>query len=277
GDAETAAAKPYSLACAVCFWDSRAIGWAFEKPTGISAQIERLRGRGSRAEYAGLLEHWRAVQRAAALKAQAPAGYVAGEYDDTDHVQVTQRMAVENADFAASTAEQAEPQRVRLHMKLARRCRQCHHILIKPESKAQLTRFKIQLVAMHFLPRILVAHAPGLRAGTTAPVVLRFANPLYTDMHVQVACHADSAVAMVGIMKQQFTLPPFTELWEYDDDDDEAGPMRSELLASAQDGVVEKHGNRIAILVKVAAVEKTDCLVLPLLVTCSHVDDMDQV
>ncbi|KAJ1937527.1 hypothetical protein FBU59_004722 [Linderina macrospora] len=169
------------------------------------------------------------------------------------------------------------------------RCRQCHHILIKPESKAQMTRFKIQLVAMHFLPRITVPMSLGvkspaswspLRAGTTAPVVLRFANPLYTDMHVEVECHADSEDALVGIIAHRFSLPPFTELWEYEDDEDDvvegrgAAQMAGEGVS--QGGIVEKHGNRIAILVKVAAVRKTDNLVLPFLVTCKHVDDMEQ-
>jgi hypothetical protein len=40
------------------------------------------------------------------------------------------------------------PQRIHLAIKRSKRCRNCRHILIKPEQKAQATRFKIKLVAM---------------------------------------------------------------------------------------------------------------------------------
>lgn len=40
------------------------------------------------------------------------------------------------------------PQRIHLSIKRSKRCRTCRHILIRPEQKAQITRFKIKLVAM---------------------------------------------------------------------------------------------------------------------------------
>nr|CAG8442245.1 14822_t:CDS:2 [Entrophospora candida] len=43
--------------------------------------------------------------------------------------------------------ERLQPQRIHLRTKRIKRCRQCRHILIKPEQKAQATRFKIKLVA----------------------------------------------------------------------------------------------------------------------------------
>ncbi|KAJ2758661.1 hypothetical protein H4S06_002601, partial [Coemansia sp. BCRC 34490] len=33
----------FVLSCSVCLWNSAEIGWTFEKATGISAQIERMR------------------------------------------------------------------------------------------------------------------------------------------------------------------------------------------------------------------------------------------
>lgn len=41
-----------------------------------------------------------------------------------------------------------QPQRIHLRTKRVKRCRSCRHILIKPEQKAQSTKFKIKLVAL---------------------------------------------------------------------------------------------------------------------------------
>ncbi|KAJ2162369.1 hypothetical protein GGF46_000733 [Coemansia sp. RSA 552] len=314
----------FTLACSVCCWDSREIGWEFEKATGISAQIERIKASdASSKEYASLLDYWRSVQRASSAAASsggldrhgsfkyrlAAAGisenaskvdslppYTAASYASTDHERVAELMAVEDADALPDlgTVSRQEPQRVRLHMKLSRRCRECHHILIKPESKAQATRFKIQLMAANFLPTItlptsLVAprsrrpaaapeHLPvgPLVVGSDTSLVLRFTNPLYTEMDVTVVAGTTDC-AHVNVLTPRFTLPPFTELWEYDDDDDDyedAAQVGSGRTPDAGEGIVHRQGNRVAIKLGLTPHTQTHQLTIPLHVKCTHLDDM---
>ncbi|KAI8324760.1 dynactin p62 [Martensiomyces pterosporus] len=332
GEDGSGGGKPFSLACSVCFWDSRIIGWAFEKATGISGQIEKMRANEDAVkEYGNLLGHWRAVQRVSmaagasstsaigtaglgSLKhrltttaagisgtsqANAVPAYQPVSYVSTDHTQVSDLMATTDADTVSFNGgmDAMEPKRVRLHMKIARRCRKCHHILIKPESKAQATRFKIQLVAAHFLPTItlptglsprLPLPRPPFRAGTTVPVLLRLSNPLYTEMQVTLSCHAQASDADVEVLASKFALAPFTELWEYDDDDDNddnnngdngvhAAGSGSSQQADGDDqrGIVDRHGNRVAVQLSITPKAPTENLTVPFHVTCTHVDDMD--
>ncbi|KAJ2083495.1 hypothetical protein H4R24_000768 [Coemansia sp. RSA 988] len=312
----------FLLSCSVCFWDSRAIDWVFEKATGISAQVERLKAaEASSKEYANLLDYWRSVQRAAThrptarLSAAASSAafkhrltgsnavstvddvppYKAACYANDDHTRVAQQMAIDDARSLPFSADRqnrsGEPQRVRLHMKLSRRCRVCHHILIKPESKAQATRFKIQLMAANFLPSVTVPTALAspryrgplldpipafpLRVGSTVPCVIRLANPLYTEMDVTVAAASDDDVA-VDVLAPQLTLPPFAELWEYDEEDDEDNSAAGGTSDSRR-GIVHRHGNRVAIRLDLTPHVQVDCLTIPLHITCSHVDDMPDI
>ncbi|KAJ2849973.1 hypothetical protein IWW36_002236 [Coemansia brasiliensis] len=202
-------------------------------------------------------------------------------------------MAISDANYVppAGTSHNPEPQRIRLHMKLSRRCRICHHILIKPESKAQATRFKIQLMAANFLPTVTLPralphgrgammtplNADALRVGVTVPVVLRFTNPLYTEVEVSVVA-GRMRNALVEILEPQFTLPPFADLWELDDDDyDFISAPGTPSSETARRGIVHRQGNRIAIQIQVTPQAPTSCLSIPLLVKCSHMDEMADI
>jgi dynactin-4 len=55
-----------------------------------------------------------------------------------------------------------KPTRVPLRSKKSKRCPKCTHILIKPELKAQSTKWKIKLVAGNYLPGVEVGHADPL-------------------------------------------------------------------------------------------------------------------
>ncbi|KAJ1677101.1 hypothetical protein EV182_006872, partial [Spiromyces aspiralis] len=61
---EDSATKPFYLACTVCYWDSREIGWTFERAMGLSAQIEGVKKEDAmEREFARLVEHFSEVQR----------------------------------------------------------------------------------------------------------------------------------------------------------------------------------------------------------------------
>ncbi|KAJ2821880.1 hypothetical protein GGI24_004091, partial [Coemansia furcata] len=303
--------RPFSLSCTVCCWNSREIGWEFEKATGISAQIERLRSAEvAPREYSALLDYWRTVQRVSSGSAGVVGSFkqrlavpsAVPEYrgvagggggSEADQARVAEAMGLENADSVSYSGDvrRREPQRIRLHMKLARRCGSCHHILIKPMAKAQDTQFKIQLMAGNFLPAITLPRRVSLRharqqqqqqalegpfaVGRAQAVVVRFANPLYTEMRVAVSAAAAACASSdvrVDVASGQFTLPPFTELWEYDDDEDEDDDDDGGE-SDQRGGIVDRHGNRVAIQLSVTPLVAARNLVVPLFVTCSHVDD----
>lgn len=108
--------------------------------------------------------------------------------------------------------DQIHPQRIHLCIKRSKRCRTCRHILIKPEQKAQATRFKIKLVAMNYIPTVTITkispttahpqqqqqqqlqqsqhqqqHSLGLKIGVATQFALKFTNPLYEEVSVTLA------------------------------------------------------------------------------------------
>ncbi|ORZ17144.1 dynactin p62 family-domain-containing protein [Absidia repens] len=103
---------------------------------------------------------------------------------------------------------QIHPQRIHLCIKRSKRCRTCRHILIKPEQKAQATRFKIKLVAMNYIPTITIAkisasttipstssqqqhqqqqQSLSLNVGVPTQFALKFINPNYEELSVTLA------------------------------------------------------------------------------------------
>ncbi|KAJ2346115.1 hypothetical protein GGH91_002315, partial [Coemansia sp. RSA 2671] len=144
--------------------------------------------------------------------------------------------------------------------------------------------FKIQLMAANFLPTITLPSRVSLKypqqllegpfaVGRMVPVALRFANPLYTEMKVDVASHLSGDVR-VDVAARQFTLPPFTELWEYDEDEDDDSSSDYNASSDQRGGIVDRHGNRVAIQLSVTPLVPAPNLVIPLHITCSHIDDL---
>ncbi|KAI9015173.1 dynactin p62 family-domain-containing protein [Gaertneriomyces semiglobifer] len=151
------------------------------------------------------------------------------------------------------------PQRIKLRTKRARRCRRCEHILVKPEQKAQSTRFKIKLMAAHFIPTITISSVSPMAAERTCQVILTFTNPTDTLMDVSLATtHAasrgsdiesDQSVTVgnceVALVAPKFTIDPLKELWEYEDDQEIIGTQQRIV------GIQEKRKNYVKVLLTV--------------------------
>lgn len=172
------------------------------------------------------------------------------------------------------------PQRTHLRIKRSKRCRTCRHFLIKPEPKAQTTRFKIKLVARNYLPTITIAallknsavaqtQHPRLSLGVSTQFALKFTNPLYEELavslaipstatqHDQQTIHPDkpthplscTVIGEVAIITPHFTISPYNETVEYDD---EMFPVGSTHDSAPPMGVYSKRNNSTSILVEVA-------------------------
>ncbi|KAI9340673.1 dynactin p62 family-domain-containing protein [Zopfochytrium polystomum] len=116
------------------------------------------------------------------------------------------------------------PQRVQLRTKRSKRCRRCEHILVKPEQKAQIPKFKIQLSAIKCIPTITIAQPlPGsLLTDHPFELHLRFSNPLDQEISIEIsrAQYSPEKPCLenvdVVIPASSFTVPPFNEFSEDD-------------------------------------------------------------
>lgn len=155
------------------------------------------------------------------------------------------------------------PQRIHLAIKRSKRCRTCRHILIKPEQKAQATRFKIKLVAMNYIPNITLIPKKNwpLQVNVPTQILLKFTNPLYEEMHITLATPLlkENASGRVTILSPHFTVGAYNETMEYDD---EMYPRRNNNHLSVNnnfmniDGVYEKRNNYTSIIIEVVPEEK---------------------
>ncbi|KAI9486048.1 MAG: dynactin p62 family-domain-containing protein [Benjaminiella poitrasii] len=181
------------------------------------------------------------------------------------------------------------PQRIHLAIKRSKRCRNCRHILIKPEQKAQATRFKIKLVAMNYIPTIALVKLPKknwfLKVGMPTQLVLKFTNPLYEEMNITLATPQINEIkGKVTILSPHFTVGAYNETIEYDD---EMYPMGGSskrnnnntnyaTSTSYVDGVYEKRNNYTSILIEVVPEEAGE-FKFPLLVTYNYKSDDDRM
>ncbi|KAI8086676.1 dynactin p62 family-domain-containing protein [Halteromyces radiatus] len=207
--------------------------------------------------------------------------------------------------------DQIHPQRIHLCIKRSKRCRTCRHILIKPEQKAQATRFKIKLVAMNYIPNITITkiftQQPStstilqqqqplvLKLGVATQFALKFTNPLYEVMSVTLATpppqqkknfgNEDDTSATVNgrvtIISPHFTVNAYNETIEYDDEmyplsNSSSSKSKPGISASWASGIYEKRNNYTSVIVEVIP-EKPGEFKFPLLVTCNYKSDEDRM
>ncbi|OZJ01816.1 hypothetical protein BZG36_04815, partial [Bifiguratus adelaidae] len=212
---------------------------------------------------------------------------------DDDLQVLDQLMMLEHAHEASTTLQRSRqlhdqpalisnirPQRIPLRVKKTKRCRSCRHVLIKPESKAQTSRFKIKLVAMNYIPAIAIVALPRkpwpFKVGIPMQFALKFTNPIYEEMHISLATTQLGDVdATITILSPSFTIGPYNELWDYDDElpssqgSSKANPKGGDTPQRWEAGVYEKRDNYTCILVEVTP-QKMGELKFPLLINYSY-------
>jgi len=112
-----------------------------------------------------------------------------------------------------------------LRTKRSKRCRTCRHILSKPESKVQTTRFRIRLVALNYIPSITIKPllTPSLAQPSVLtplkPVqfVLTFKNPLFDAVKISLATPAQTPgrfSSKVTVLCPVFEVGANTDMWD---------------------------------------------------------------
>lgn len=141
--------------------------------------------------------------------------------------------------------EQLLPVPTLLRTRRSMRCRACRHILVKPDSKVQSTRYRIKLVANNFVPRIELKHLEtatspqrlelkALPPSKPLQFMLRVINPLFDPIRVTLATPAQTPGrygSRVTILCPQFDVGANTDVWD-------------EALGGAQEKAGSKNGTR---------------------------------
>ncbi|KAM3068774.1 hypothetical protein ACMFMG_010945 [Clarireedia jacksonii] len=109
-----------------------------------------------------------------------------------------------------------------LRTKRSKRCRTCRHILTKPESKVQTTRFRIRLIALSYIPSISLSPLPPNPSIVLLPLrptqfLLTFKNPLFDPIKVSLATKVrttDRHASKVILLCPQFDVGANTDMWD---------------------------------------------------------------
>lgn len=155
---------------------------------------------------------------------------------DSDAVKKLRTQGWSGTTSIAQQAEQTQPTRfvdellpvpTPLRTKRGKRCANCRHILVKPESKVQSTRFRIKLVAVNYIPKISLEalrspQQPAIDLTSLVPhranqFLLTMRNAIFDRVHVTLATPARTPGPhghKVTILCPEFDLGPNLDIWE---------------------------------------------------------------
>ncbi|CAL1613942.1 unnamed protein product [Knipowitschia caucasica] len=161
-------------------------------------------------------------------------------------------------DFQPANASQLHPRHKHLLMKRSLRCRKCEHNLSKPEFNPTSIKFKIQLVAVSYIPEVRIMSIPNLRFMKESQVLLTLTNPVENVTRVTLApCEEEdpddiNSTAKVMVPSKELVLAGKDAAAEYDE------------LAEPQDFqddpdiVAFRKSNKIGFFIKVIPQKEVD-------------------
>lgn len=151
--------------------------------------------------------------------------------------QAISTMRTQGWESTASSVQRQEPPNHNAHFvsdlrptayllrtKRSKRCRTCRHILSKPESKVQTTRFRIRLVALNYIPSISIkplqptsSSSSLLKPLKPTQFLLTFKNPLFDSVKVTLGTPGKTPGrfgSKVTVLCPQFDVGANTDAWE---------------------------------------------------------------
>lgn len=151
-----------------------------------------------------------------------------------------------------------------LRTKRSKRCPVCRHIITKPDAKVTSTRYRIRLVASHYVPTITIrpltspSQAPGtprvatpsprtstlthvqqpqlLRPGQPAQFILTFKNPIFEEVKVTLGTPPRTPgrfPSKVTVLCPQFTIGANTDMWDDALKDEYKDPSKRHTVAGS--------------------------------------------
>lgn len=151
----------------------------------------------------------------------------------SDEEEIINKLRTEGWESTPSTTQREEqvsrkfisdlrPIAYTLRTKRSKRCKSCRHILSKPESKVQTTRFRIRLVALNYIPSITIKPLQPLRTPLLDPMkpvqfLLTFKNPIFDSVKVSIATPAKTPgrfASKVTVLCPSFEVGANTDAWD---------------------------------------------------------------
>lgn len=196
-------------------------------------------------------------------------GLKLSETDDSTTISRLQSEGWEAAVSPEQNSNQLEPCKFAsdlrpipylLRTKRSKRCRTCRHILSKPESKIQTTRFRIRQVALNYLPRIsirpLQPHSSSrdlLQPLIPIQYVIRLHNPLFEDIKVALLTPSQTPgrfASKVTILCPEFEVGAKKDEWDEalasgSDSRGGAGGERRRTREEASEGQTQAEAGKI--------------------------------
>ncbi|OLY80763.1 Dynactin subunit 4 [Smittium mucronatum] len=146
--------------------------------------------------------------------------------------QISQ-ISTDNSDLILDNKRKIQfPRKTHLTLKVSRRCKKCNQILIKPDTKPQSVRFKINQTAIRYVPKISIPiefapNTPIFRPEFLDPLYksnhtsqeflmpVRFTNPLNSPVVVSIEPLGNH----VNIYPQKFKIKEYVDQWDFDEID----------------------------------------------------------
>ncbi|XP_056294761.1 dynactin subunit 4 isoform X1 [Pseudoliparis swirei] len=170
----------------------------------------------------------------------------------------TLRQRLLQPDFQPSGASQLHPRHKHLLMKRSLRCRKCEHNLSKPEFNPTSIKFKIQLVAVSYIPEVRIMSIPNLRNMKESQVLLTLTNPVENITRVTLsACEDDdpddlNSTAKIFVPSKELVLAGKDAAAEYDE------LAEPQDFQDDPDVVAFRKSNKIGFFIKVTPQREDD-------------------
>lgn len=176
---------------------------------------------------------------------------------------------------AAHFLDDLRPVPTLLRTKRSKRCPVCRHIIAKPDAKVTSTRYRIRLVASHYVPTVSIKPLPSaasglsvsrptapapntppqlLRPGQAAQFIVTFKNPIFEDVKVTLGTPSATAgrfPSKVTVLCPQFTVGANTDMWDDALKDDFKDSKRPDDGQAAAGKIWERGRNWVSIVVEV--------------------------
>ncbi|SPO00985.1 related to dynactin arp1 p62 subunit RO-2 [Cephalotrichum gorgonifer] len=198
---------------------------------------------------------------------------LAGGWHDT--VSAEQREA-QGPTSDAHVVGDLRPVPTLLRTKRSKRCPVCRHIIAKPDAKVTSTRYRIRLVASHYVPTIAIRSLPTssigtsisrssvpvptpnaapqlLRPGQAAQFILTFKNPIFEDVKVTLGTPSVTPgrfPSKITVLCPQFTIGANTDMWDDALKDENSDTKRPDDGQAAAGKIWERGRNWVSIVVE---------------------------
>ncbi|XP_033110123.1 dynactin subunit 4-like [Anneissia japonica] len=167
-------------------------------------------------------------------------------------------------EFSCSNINELFPPHKHLLIKRSQRCRECEHNLSKPEFNPSSIKFKLQLIALHYIPDVRIFLVPNLHFERESQVTFLFINPMehVTNIKLEAIEPNDKTLAnsKIVVPEDELSLAAKDDTAEYDDQ-----PQDSSQFDDNSDVVHFRRAHKLGVLVKVTPLTSSSDVIVSFL------------